>query len=232
MNKAIMSLKYPRFAEKLRDYGYEIIPTEEIACDMPYERDHADLQCLIPDDDTAFVLKGCKRLAEALSDTYNVIECGDGFGGSYPENVCLSAVQLGNKVLCRIPSLDETVRSYCEERGYELIYTNQGYAKCSCTVIADSAVITADKSIMRALEHTKIDVLLIGQGSVNLDGAEYGFIGGASGYDQDSKTLYLCGNVEKHPDHNRIQSFCKKHNTKIISLTDDILSDIGGIVLC
>lgn len=231
MNKAILSVRHPQIADRLRHIGYEIIPTDMIPCEMPYERDHADLQCLLLDD-TAFVLKGCERLSKALSDVYTVIECGGRFSGRYPDNVCLSALKLGKKLLCRVPSLDEKVKEYCTKNRYELIHTNQGYAKCSCAVIGDHAVITADQSIIRALAHTKIDVLPIGQGSINLDGAGYGFIGGASGYDKDRKSLYFCGDIKTHPDHQRIKDFCDKHGTSIVNLTDDILPDIGGILFC
>lgn len=229
MNKAILSTKYPQFAEQLHMLGYDIIPSETIPCEMPYERDHADLQCLILDD-TAFVLNSCQQLNKALSANYYVISCGEEFGGKYPENVGLNAAGLGNKLLCRVPSLDSQVKDYCKKRGYELINVNQGYAKCSCAVVSDNAIITADQGIIRALQLSSIEVLPIGKGSVSLCGAEYGFIGGASGYDKDRNMLYFCGNINKHPDYQKIKDFCDTHRTTIFSLTDNDLTDIGGIV--
>ena len=231
MNKAILSTKYPKFSDKLREYGYEIIPSETIPCQMPYERDHADLQCLILHD-TAFVLSCCKRLIKALSSDYQVIPSGDRFNGSYPDNTCLSAVQCGDKLIGRIASLDENIKEYCRNNSMELINVNQGYAKCSCVPIADNAIITADKGIINSLKHTEINVLLIGKGSVRLEGATCGFLGGASGYDRDKKTVYFCGDIEHHPDADRIKDFCKTYGTNIISLSDDQLTDIGGITLC
>ena len=231
MNKAILSEQYPQFAAKLREYGYEVIPSETIPCNMPYERDHADLQCLILRD-TAFVLSHCKRLIGALSRDYQVIVCGDRFSGQYPDNTCLSAVPCGNKLLGRIASLDEKVKDFCYDHGIELINVNQGYAKCSCVQIADNAVITADNGMIHALRDTEIDVLPIGKGSVRLEGAEYGFLGGASGYDRDNKAVYFCGNIEQHPDAENIKDFCQTYGTKIICLTKDTLTDIGGLIFC
>lgn len=231
MNKAILSAKYPQFAASLREYGYEIIHSETIPCNMPYERDHADLQCLILDD-TAFVLSCCTRLSEALSRDYHVISCGKRFSGSYPDNTCLSAVTCGDKLIGRIASLDEKVKAYCHDHKIELIHVNQGYAKCSCVQIADNAVITADNGIIHALRNTDIDVLPIGKGSVRLDGADYGFLGGASGYDRDKHTIYFCGDIDRHPDSERIKRFCEIHHTKVISLSEDELTDIGGIIFC
>ncbi|MEE3493063.1 DUF6873 family GME fold protein [Ruminococcus sp.] len=231
MNRAILSAKHPQFAASLREYGYEIIQSETIPCNMPYERDHADLQCLIHDD-TVFVLSCCTRLTEALSRDYHVISCGERFSGSYPDNTCLSAVTCGDKLIGRIASLDEKIKAYCHDHEIELIHVNQGYAKCSCVQIADNAVITADNGIIRVLQNTEIDVLPIGKGSIRLDGAEYGFLGGASGYDRDKHTVYFCGDIDRHPDSERIKRFCEIHHTKVISLSEDELTDIGGIIFC
>lgn len=231
VNKAILSVRHPQYAEALKALGYQIIPTDIISCDMPYERDHADLQCLILDD-TAFVLSECKSLISALSDSYHVVYCGKQFSGRYPNNVCLNALQLKNKLICRIRSLDEKVKEYCQKHGYGLINVKQGYAKCSCAVVSDHAIITADNGIIRSLEDNPIDVLPIGKGSIRLDGADTGFIGGASGYDKDRKTLYFCGNIKEHPDYNSIKRFCNEQDTQIVSLNDDHLTDIGGIIFC
>ena len=231
MNKAILSVRVPKFAEQLQKLGYQIIPSEEIPCEMPYERDHADLQCLILND-TAFVLKRCQRLSEALSDRYHVIECGERFGGVYPDNVKLNALYVDNKLICRVPSLDDKVKEYCDKNNIKLIHVNQGYAKCSCAVVSDRALITADQGIAKALTDTNIDFLTVEEGSVELEGAKYGFIGGASGYDSDKRTLYSCGDITRHPDYAKIKYFCDIHGTRIVNLNDDDLTDIGGIIFC
>lgn len=231
MNKAILSDKYPEYADKLNKLGYTVIPSGRVESFIPYERDHADMQCLIIDD-TAFVLSVCDKLANALKNSYNVVLCGDGISGRYPDNVALNAAVVGKYVICKTDALDKIVPEYCRKHGYKLINVRQGYTKCSCAVVSDKALITADVSIYRMLNDTDIDVLRIGQGSVTLDGAEYGFIGGASGYNKSAKTLYFCGNVDTHPDGADIRAFCEKHGTDIVSLSDDELTDIGGIIFC
>ncbi len=231
MNKAILSTEVPRFASRLQALGYTVIPSDEIPCNMPYERRHADLQCLILKD-TAFVLNCCDGLINALSDDYHVIRCGEKFGGSYPDNVCLNALMLGDRLLCRVPSLDEKVKAYCERHHIELIHVNQGYTRCSCAMIGDHAVITADKGITDVLKQMDYDVLMIGQGSIRLDEAAYGFIGGATGYDPVKRTLYCCGVVRRHPAYEQIKAFCDSHDTKLVSLSEDELIDIGGILYC
>ena len=231
VSKAILSARYPQFADRLRSLGYEIIPSETVRDFISYEQDHADMQCLILDD-TAFVLRCCSSLAKALKSAYNVVLCADGIGHDYPQNVPLNAAQVGKTIICRTDSLDDLVKEYCYSHDYELIHVRQGYAKCSCAVVSDNAIITADPGICKALQGTKIDVLKIGQGRIRLDGADYGFIGGASGYDKKNHTLYFTGDIRKHPDHERIDEFCRKHETEIISLGGDDLTDIGGIIIC
>lgn len=231
MSKAILSDKYPQFAEKMLLYGYHVIPSERVDCFLTFEQDHADMQCLILDD-TAFVLSCCQRLAGSLSDSYHVELCGGHIGGKYPANVALNALKLGKRLICRIPSLDDKVKEYCTDHGYKMIHVNQGYAKCSCAVASDNAIITADKGIYRSLQGSNIDILLIEEGRVTLKVADHGFIGGASGYDKDSHTLYFCGDIRSHPDHDRIREFCMKNGTHCVSLSGGQLTDIGGILIC
>ncbi len=228
---AVLSAKDPAFTQALQALGYETIASEKVDCFISYEQEHADMQCL-PVDHTVFVLNRCKRLRNALKTRCKVISCADDIGHDYPTNVALNAAVVGKNVICREASLDHRVHKYCIAHGYEIISVKQGYAKCSCAVVSDKAIITADKGIYHSLEESKIDVLLIEEGRVRLDGTNYGFIGGASGYDKDVNTLYFCGSIERHPDYPQIKSFCNDHGTRIVSLTDGELTDIGGIVFC
>ena len=231
MNRAVLSDQYPQFSDKLRELGYEVIPSDRVECFIEYEQDHADMQCLVIDG-TAFVLECCQKLLNHLGDSVPVIRCKSPIEGKYPHNVVLNAALVGKNLICRVDSLDEQVKEYCAKHGYQLINVNQGYAKCSCAIVSDNAVITADHGIYNSLRDTRIEVLMIEQGRVGLQGADYGFIGGASGYDKARKTLYFCGDIATHPYCERIRNFCEKHGTKIVSLSDGELTDIGGIVFC
>ena len=231
MSKAILSVKYPQFKQRLSELGYEVIPSERMNRFISYEQQHADMQCLILDD-TAFVLSCCKRLANTLRSAYNVILCADDIRGDYPHNVALNAAVAGENLICRVDSLNDKVKAYCKANDFTLINVKQGYAKCSCAVVSDNAIITEDVGIYRALSKTDIEVLLIGQGSVTLEGADCGFIGGASGYDKSNNTLYFCGDICEHPDFEKIKGFCDKHGTNIECLSDSQLLDIGGIIFC
>ena len=233
MNNVILSGDYPIFGESLAKFGYHVIFSEKLPQLIDYEQSHADMQCLILDD-TAGVLKECTRLAEYLKDSYHVVLTDDAIGGKYPANVRLNAAVLGKTVIANLKALDRKVIDYCREHQYRMLHVNQGYAKCSCAIVSDNAIITADSGIYYSLKETNIDVLKIQQGRVRLDGAEYGFIGGASGLDtRDGKrTLYFAGNIATHPDYPMIRTFCEAHDTETVSLTDTELIDIGGMLFC
>ena len=233
VNNVILSGRYTVFGEKLREYGYHVIFSETVPMLIPYEQQHADMQCLIVDN-TAFVLKECPNLVEQLKQFYHVIVCKENVGGEYPQNVPLNAAVVGKYLIANLRSLSSDVKEYCLNHGYQLVHVNQGYAKCSCAIISEDALITADEGIYRSLIELKIDVLKIRQGRVNLKGADYGFIGGASGQDKQGqkRILWFSGDIKKHPDHVAIAAFCRKHGTEIRSLTDGELTDIGGMMFC
>lgn len=111
---------------------------------------------------------------------------------------------------------------------YSILNVGQGYSKCSCAILADGAIITADRGIATVTRQNGIDTLLISEGHVELPGYSYGFIGGASGL--CGSRLYFCGDLEKHPDHMAIEAFSKMHSTQCISLSDGMLYDVGSLI--
>ena len=187
------------------------------------------MQCLIIEN-TAFVLSCCQRLVKAIENDYQIILCGENISGKYPENVPLNVCVIGKTLIGRLDSVDSKVLQFCKERGYQLINVKQGYTKCSCAVISDNALITSDNGIFNSLSETKIEVLKVHEGRVGLSEKTKGLIGGASGY-HDHK-IYFTGNIKLHPDYHKIKEFCSKHHTEIISLREEHLWDIGGIIFC
>ncbi len=218
------------YADTLRTYGYDIIPTERIEAFRSYEQHHADMQTLIVDD-TAFVLSTCRTLQNTLHGRYRVIECGENISQDYPHNIALNALYINHTLIGHLPYIDRKITIFCQINGDQFIDVQQGYTRCACAIAGDNALITADRGIYRTLIGERgLDILLISEGSITLTGADYGFIGGASGYDRHR--LYFCGNIAAHPDYDRITEFCKKHGTEIISLGCNTLTDIGGILFC
>ena len=212
MNRLVMSGEYHKFCDELRKYGYDIIPTKKIDIFHKPEQHHADMQ----------ILKIRDRI-------FTLGDCADKIGKTYPENVRLNCLFLNNTLYGKLSATDKTVLDFCEENGIKTVDVSQGYTRCSTLIIAEKAAITADKSIEKALRKNEIDVLLISQGNIRLEGFDYGFIGGASF--SGGNTVYFFGNIRKHPDYEKISEFCKKYNSNIeILCPAEPLTDIGGAV--
>lgn len=149
-------------------------------------------------------------------------------GSKYPGDCGLCAAVSGDKIICREASADGEIMRLAEFLGFDIINVPQGYSKCSCAILADGAIITADRGIASVTLKSGINTLLISDGHVYLPGYSYGFIGGATGLCGD--TLYFCGDIKTHPDHEAIEAFALKHKTKCVSLGHERLYDVGSLI--
>ena len=95
---------------------------------------------------------------------------------------------------------------------------------------SNDAIITSDKNIQSVAIKNKIDVLLVDDNEIKLNGFNHGFIGGATGL-LNKNILAVNGNIEFHRNYNEIISFCAKHGVEVISLNSDEIIDIGSILI-
>jgi hypothetical protein len=146
----------------------------------------------------------------------------------YPHDVGLNALKMGKKLFCRKESASPTLIDSAERNGYEIVNVNQGYPACTVLKLSDEAAITADRGMAKILENHGIRVTLIEQGGISLPPHEYGFIGGA-GTSHDGK-LYLFGDVLTHPDGDKIIAAAKAEGLTVVSLSDGVLRDLGGML--
>ncbi len=234
MNKlAVISHEVPQICDVLESFGYKLIYTDSVDGFISYEKRHADMQ-IICIDGKVLVLSACKALCDELENLgvdFDVIT--DEFDGKYPNNILLNAKKIGNNIIGKTEHLDSSLVDYCTQNNYNLINVNQGYAACSCINVADTAVITTDPSIFKALSDTSIDVLKVSQNGIKLHGAgenTEGLIGGASVTLDDNSILFF-GDITKHQDYIPIKEFCKKYNVEIRYINNLKLTDIGGAIL-
>ncbi|MBQ9460456.1 MAG: hypothetical protein IJU51_00855 [Clostridia bacterium] len=140
-------------------------------------------------------------------------------------NICIT----GRNVLCDTKTVDPTLAVFLQNDGMSILHTNQRYTKCSAALAAGNAVITSDPSIYELCRKNGIDVLMITPGHIELEGYPYGFIGGCCGL-LSNDTLAFSGDITLHPDYENIRSFAGNYGVNIISLSDSMLCDIGGII--
>lgn len=177
-----------------------------------------------------FVANESKFILNKLNNyDFSVID--ESLGNKYPKDVLLNVCQVGNFLFCNEKYSSKQLISYAKKLGLEIINVSQGYANCSICVVSNSkpALITEDESIYNACALVDgIDALLISKGEVTLEGYDYGFIGGSSALIEDN--VYFFGNISSHPDYESIKEFISNHNKGLVELSQNPLTDIGGII--
>lgn len=147
----------------------------------------------------------------------------------YPFDIAYNAALVGKKLICNEQFTDDKILDFANRNDIKIVNTKQGYAKCSICIISDEAIITSDKNIQIAAEKNKIDVLMVDDTSIKLNGFEHGFIGGATGL-ISKNILAVNGDINYHKDCNRIVDFCKSYGIEVISLNNEQIDDIGSII--
>ena len=147
----------------------------------------------------------------------------------YPSECLLNCVVVGDKLICNPDTADKKLAEYAHEYNYNIISVNQGYTKCSICIVSDNALITDDESVYYACNKNKIDSLYISKGSINLNGYDYGFIGGCTGLIDRNKLLFN-GDINYHKDCNKIIDFLNIYNIKPFIIENEPLTDIGSIL--
>lgn len=165
-------------------------------------------------------------IRELLTHGFNIIKGERFISGKYPLDVAYNVARIGEHAVCNAAYTDSILLSHIESRGVKIINVRQGYAKCSICIVNDTAVITSDEGINKALIEQGLHVLLIRPGSITLEGLDYGFIGGASGYISED-TIAFAGNIKDHPDYSEINEFLLKYGKKIKILDAEKLLDVG-----
>jgi len=164
------------------------------------------------------------KLSLEIIPIENPISCG------YPFDVGLNAAKFGDYLICNVRYTNEKVIRYFYEnnKNIKIINVKQGYAKCSVCIVDENSIITSDVSIYKQAKQNNINVLLIEPGHIDLNGYDYGFIGGCSGLIYLNK-LAFTGNIDMHPNCGDIKKFCGGRGVEIVSLSENKLYDYGSL---
>ncbi len=144
--------------------------------------------------------------------------------GNYPQDIAYNIKAVGKNVFHNFKYTDGVVTEKLMGRNF--VNVSQGYSGCSISAVGQNAIITADKTIFKRAQENGTDALLISNKNIVLKPYEYGFIGGASFFCDN--TVYFFGDISTHPDYCNIQAFCTDRGTKIVSLCDGELFDYGS----
>lgn len=145
----------------------------------------------------------------------------------YPHDCIMNASVVDKLIFCKSDTVSDAVLDLARVGGYKICHTNQGYPACTALIFGNNAI-TADRGLGDIMAKNGINVTFISQGGISLPPHEYGFIGGASGV--VDRKIYFFGDIAFHPDCELITSVIKDAGYTPISLSDEPLTDFGGII--
>ena len=172
------------------------------------------------------------KKVQAACAELNIIKSDIAPIGTYPKNACYNALVIGKLLFVKQDTVCRDILEYATAAGLKAVNVRQGYPACTVLPITDSAAITADKGMEKELLAQGIRVLLVRDSErILLPPYKNGFIGGCAARLGDA--IYFMGNLECHPDAERIKDFIRENGMRAISLTGgEYLYDVGGAVLC
>jgi len=152
--------------------------------------------------------------------------CDSPTGSKYPQDAAMCAAFVGKHVL-HDPRI--SCPELLEAAGERFVPVRQGYAKCTLCPVSESAAVTSDGGIAPAARRAGLDILLISQGHIVLDGFDYGFIGGSS-FRVSDKLLAFTGRFDSHPQERQILDFLETQGMSPVYLTEGTVFDIGSAI--
>lgn len=226
----IMSDYIPELVKEMKNYGINVIIPDKLDNIAGTEAHHSDMSvCHIFENKFILAQNNIGLINKLNLINANITLSSNEISGQYPNITALNVCVFGNNLIANLNYADKKILDFCQENNFNILHTNQGYAKCSAAIISNNAIITADESIYRLCKNNKIDVLKISNGGIKLDGYNYGFIGGTCGF-IDKNTLAFSGNIKLHKDYLNIKAFADNYHIALLSLSNEILYDIGGIL--
>lgn len=226
----ISELAEKSFIEHMTDFGRVILVPKDPRFD-PRIASHPDLIITIVDNSLIIDENADPRIfmqLDALQVPYIRSSCA--LKSRYPEDAAYNAVVTGQHLIHKLNSTNTLVLQHCIYSGMALVNVKQGYSKCSTVVVDDNHLISSDHGICRTVGNLSgIDILPIQSGFVELEGFDYGFLGGCSGVIGD--TLVFHGDLSRHPDFIKIKEFARAAGKKLLYFTDFPLRDIGSILV-
>ncbi len=150
-------------------------------------------------------------------------------GKAYPKDIPYNVARLGNLAIHNFDYTDEKLLFYLKKEGLELLHVKQAYSKCSLALVTENAGITSDPQIYSKLKDLNYNILLIDHKHIDLEGQNYGFIGGTNGHISAKESL-ISGSLSLHPSRDKILDFFRVHEVELKFLSKKNIRDIASII--
>lgn len=218
--------------QNLIELGVDIVKT--IKCESTYEAIayHPDVVMHPVNDKDIVVAPSVFEYYKDKLDPYgfNLIKGELEVGMVYPHNIGYNVGRVGKLAIHKLGYTDPVLKNKLDEEGVEWVYVKQGYAKCSTLTVGHNHVITADKGIAKTLENQYgVIVCTIDPGYIELEGMEYGFVGGTGGMISE-RELVLSGSYDAHKSKKNIEVFLESIAVDIRMASNSRILDLGSIL--
>lgn len=185
--------------------------------------DHPDLSIFKLNDNSLVIDKNVADYYREKLPDMNIIS-GDSVGRVYPSDAIYNIYSYGNYYIHN-DFTESHIESFFKENDYNFFKINQGYTRCSIIPMGNN-ILTNDYGIYKSLSG-KINVILLKEDNIPLDGFPKGFLGGSCGYFEN--TLIFNGNIEKLNNYALIKSCAEEFSIKLLYPSCDLV-DTGSIL--
>ena len=225
----LISGEYPVLGQRLRELKIEVIETSFDSRLPKPTAFHPDMQACPLDLETLFVLRESSLLKKLAFYDMIATETAGFPQSRYPGDVLCNAFAWNGFLVGNMGAIDKKLRKKALQAGLRELPVRQGYASCSAALVTETAAMVSDPGMAEALEKKGFEILRIRPGFIELPGYDYGFIGGCCGK-LAPELLAFSGSLQNHPDRERILKFLSRHGVETIELTNEVLTDVGGIM--
>lgn len=187
--------------------------------------DHPDLTIFNLDNKSLVIDKNMVDYYKKSIKNKDIIS-GQEVGNTYPKDAIYNIYKASDYYIHN-DYTENHIQKYMKEGNYKHLYSKQGYSRCSIVPMADK-ILTSDYGIYKSLKN-KIEVVLLKQERISLDGFANGFLGGCCGFFED--TLLFNGNIEKLNSYNIIKYEADKSNIRLLYPSCNLV-DTGSILFC
>ena len=207
----------------LKDNKFEYIETINNPNLDPRIADHPDLSIFAIDAENIVVANEVYDYYRSKIRGVNLIK-GQSTGHKYPYDAIYNCL-IFDKFFIHNDITENHIKNYVETELLRHLLIKQGYSRCSIIPMKDR-LLTSDYGIYKKL-NKEINIILLEEENIKLDGFDKGFIGGTCGRIGDK--ILFTGNIKKLKSYDLIKINSKESGDKIL-YPDCELVDIGSII--
>mgnify|MGYP001668363161 CR=1 FL=1 len=220
---------YDVIKERLKAYNITAYPSYESKILPAPVNTHPDMSCFVYDTKSMITSYESYEYYESIfkGSGISLINSYENPETKYPYDVKFNALRVSDYLISK-----ESVSAAAIKERFskdKLINSSQGYVKCSVIDIAGKYFISDDIYLEKIISALGYKTLLVDKGLVKIDGYDYGFIGGASGYAENK--IFLSGRIKDEKNRKRIEEFVLSINKELIYLTEYDIFDVGTLMI-